>query len=913
MTKRLLRSSARLSLRSALWVLLISSAGAAVLGATDDPVPGTLSNRGYRLTVTLQADGVQAVLDDRLLELRVADGPYLYRAVSKAPDGTEQTFARLEQARVAVRGDRLTIHGRLGPLEVEHDFVLPETKPWMEERIRVKNPTAGRVAFETFEAGFQRRVADASGQVQPELQKDRWVAVPMRARATDPKGHVNDFAIADLLAAPGYEPRVDKDQRYTQVPSPHRHSEGWAWSHGNGTLGLFVFNQENMLFSVVSVAKRPDGAWLRFGGACMISGEPAALTRIEPGQTVDLGTVRYHSVKGGYTAAMYAFRALLDEKGCRFPPDYNPPVHWEQLYDMPEAWNDRPQKYTRAIVEREAAKGRDYSCEALYLDPGWDTDFGTFLWGEGWLGPRRPFIDDMRAKYGLEVALHCPLATWMSHAYSWGIGAVKTWPAAATRRPPVESLPEAEVTRLEVPAVLEGRRNLALRPGAKASASSVYQDGAMPIHQVAHLNDGWYGNGRSWIAGRMPAWAEVDLGDVFEIAAVGLGNDHARQYTDRAVTDLRVRVATEHSADPMAATWRTVAEHHGEPLQAALQIAFPAVRARWVRIELLLGGGDLPRLDEIEVYEAQPVADAAAKAFAESVRRGPKPKPAEPLLGPLLCLGARQYLDEAEKRLLANCADGVVFLMFDGNWWNGGCLDPAHGHPVPYRIEDHTRACLDLAQRVHARYPKVLIEMHDTIAGGSPARVTPVYYKYGLAGSYDENWGFELMWDPFADLREARGRSVYYYNLGCNVPLYLHIDLRKDNEHAVVLWWFASTIRHLGIGGTSPSPAVVEAHKAAMKRYRELDRFYKRGEFYGMNEEVHVHVLPGERAFVVNVFNLSDQPRTIEGSLDLGEMGLDRDARYSVSEDWASVAGGACRVRLAMPAWSARLAVVRAP
>ena len=111
----------------------------------------------------------------------------------------------------------------------------------------------------------------------------------------------------------------------------------------------------------------------------MISGEPAALTRIAPGQSVDLGTVRYQSLKGGYPEAMYAFRALLDEKGCRFPADYNPPVHWEQLYDMPNAWEDRAHRYTKAIVEKEAAKGRAYSCEALYLDPGWDTEFGTFL------------------------------------------------------------------------------------------------------------------------------------------------------------------------------------------------------------------------------------------------------------------------------------------------------------------------------------------------------------------------------------------------------------------------------------------------------------------------------------------------------------------------------------------------------
>ena len=110
---------------------------------------------------------------------------------------------------------------------------------------------------------------------------------------------------------------------------------------------------------------------------------------------------------------------------------------------------------------------------------------------------------------------------------------------------------------------------------------------------------------------------------------------------------------------------------------------------------------------------------------------------------------------------------------------------------------------------------------------------------------------------------------MYYYNLACNVPLYLHIDLRKDNEHCVMLWWFASTARHLGIGGTNKDAKAVEAQKAAMKYYREFDRFFKRGDFYGITEEIHLHVLPGEKSFMVNMFNLSDNPRTITGKFDL--------------------------------------------
>ena len=194
-----------------------------------------------------------------------------------------------------------------------------------------------------------------------------------------------------------------------------------------------------MLWSVVSQVDLPEGKGLRIGGAAMVEGEPAALTRIAPDAGVDLGLIRYQTVAGGYGEAAYAYRKMLDEHGCRFPSDYNPPVHWEQLYDMPGAWDGRPKLYTKAIIEKQAALGRDFSCEAMYLDPGWDTAFGSFLWGENWLGPREQFVQEMRSKYGLKVSLHCPLATWISSCGAigpMGPSAIPTYPAEAQRARP---------------------------------------------------------------------------------------------------------------------------------------------------------------------------------------------------------------------------------------------------------------------------------------------------------------------------------------------------------------------------------------------------------------------------------------------------------------------------------------------
>jgi len=688
-------------------------------------------NEAYQLTVAVLDRALHVRLSDLAMGFDLADCPYLYRASYPCEEGA--VVARwLQDVSVEASGDAIEINGTLAGLSLTHAFRLPKGRTIMEERLALRNQTEGVIELDGFAAGMQRRISDEVGNIFAELDSDRLVAIPFRHRATDPPDYDWDFRMADLIERPGREHRANRwptsRQAFGYLPSTGYASEGWAWTHGEHALGIFKFNQEAMEFSVLSPEHDEEGLLLRFGGACMVAGDPSALRRIQPGQTVEMGLTRYETVRGDYKRVCYAFRAFLDENGCRFPKGYNPPVHWNELYDnaewnldtpgdVPEPRNSRALTYTRELIEQEAAKARDYGCEALYLDPGWDTDFGTFLWGEEWLGPRKEFIERIRERYGLKVSLHCPLATWMSRD---GRG-VSSWPEEA------------------------------------------------------------------------------------------------------------------YQVDPQ-----------GNVVQGAV------------------------------------------------------------------CLGSKQYLDEAARRLLDNCADGVAFLMFDGNWWNGGCWNPDHGHPVPYTMEDHVRANLELARRVHERFPNVLIEMHDMVAGGARQRYTPVYYKYGLPGSYDENWGFELMWEPMEDIRSGRARSLYYYNLACNVPLYLHVDLRDDNEHCLVLWWYASTCRHLGIGGTHGNPAIAEAQRRAMEKYRKLERFYKEGEFFGMNEEAHVHVLRDESAFVVNLFNLSDGPRVIEGSIECEQMGIERD-RYYVRPKGGRFEreAGTFSISRRMSPWSAEVAEVR--
>ena len=251
------------------------------------------------------------------------------------------------------------------------------------------------------------------------------------------------------------------------------------------------------------------------------------------------------------------------------------------------------------------------------------------------------------------------------------------------------------------------------------------------------------------------------------------------------------------------------------------------------------------------------------------------------------CGASSQYIEETCRRLQALAQSGVVFFMFDGTWFNGKCWDRRHGHAVPSTMSEHVDAYNRLARMVHDKCPDVLIEMHDQAVGGSDIRYVPTYYGHGADASrgkgFDSVWAFELMWKPMDDLLTGRSIALYYYNLAYSLPLYIHIDLRTDNDQALVFWWNASTCRHLGIGGTSTDTAVCAAHQDAMNTYRRLKPFFAAGTFYGIDELTHVHRHPTRNAAVVNCFNLDTNPVAKRISFEPERFGLKVDRRYRFS------------------------------
>jgi len=574
------------------------------------------------------------------------------------------------------------------PLVFEHLFRI--TADAIEEQLTVTNSGQESISLRESAFGFTRTLLEGD-TVPADVQGCRFCAIPYRRETVT--GEFQDYTVADLLTKKGFFHFWS-----FSTSGIERHetsafgSEGWAWvsADGDHTLLIVKYNPDAMEWSLLEPLRRADSTLLRFGGAGLWKlGDPEPAAVLQPGDSWRFGTTTYLPCRGGWKGAFRAFRDWMEAHGHRVAEGYNPPVHWNELYDNPLWWGpDTPERrqevYQLSDMQAEAEKAAEIGCEALYLDPGWDTLFASSVWAKDRLGEQTEFARMLKERYGLQLALHNPLAAWCD----------------------IDGYP------------LEARRK----------------------------------------------------------------------------------------------------DQNGQTL-------------------------------------------------------------------PSLCSASSAYLETKGQRLLQLCRDGASFLMYDGTMFTGECYDQTHGHSLPLTRHEHCMAYLKLIQTVKREFPDVLIELHDPVSGGMIVRYAPTYFLHGLPHSFDELWGYEYMWDPMDDLRSGRALSLYYVNLAYSIPIYLHIDLRKDNEHALMFWWYASTCRHLGVGGKHPDPVVWGAHKQAMQRYRSLKPFYTQGRFFGLDETVHAHTLPEyanptlPTVAVLNVFNLAETEVEREIRFSLSEIGLPEGLR----------------------------------
>jgi hypothetical protein len=130
------------------------------------------------------------------------------------------------------------------------------------------------------------------------------------------------------------------------------------------------------------------------------------------------------------------------------------------------------------------------------------------------------------------------------------------------------------IDELEVFTAGEKPRNIALSSaGTKARASSVYPNS--DIHRLEHLNDGKYGNSRSWISNeRGKGWVELEFAEPVLIDRIAWGRDREQQFQDRVAIDYRIEAGNgSNEWQLIASSLDRQAYRPGAKVQPAVSLA----------------------------------------------------------------------------------------------------------------------------------------------------------------------------------------------------------------------------------------------------------------------------------------------------------------------------------------------------
>ena len=374
---------------------------------------GDVENTSFRLSLSPR----EGLKNTRLLHLPdgliLADADYNYSFERPAFKASRMVKSDDGSISVHLRGSAWE-----GSLEILQEFHLPHGKPWMEEEITLINRSSVPLDLSHVRCGFVLPLALETGKVSGRWKEFQLTAVPYRREPQGNKSQYFDFSLDQILNEEFRSELMTYETRVTPVYA----SEGWAWTDGKRGFLVTKYSQEGIEWSILDrVPLGKERAGFRWGGIGTYLDEPGSAAWLRPGESHRYGVTRLTAYQGGMLEAFYAFRQEMADRGHGCPPGFNPPVHWNELYDNKLYWlagdqqgdpEMRKKYYQLADIKEEAGKAKAIGCEALYLDPGWDTLFGSKIWDETRMGTCKAFAEMLRRDYGLKMSLHTPLSGW---------------------------------------------------------------------------------------------------------------------------------------------------------------------------------------------------------------------------------------------------------------------------------------------------------------------------------------------------------------------------------------------------------------------------------------------------------------------------------------------------------------------
>lgn len=388
-----------------------------------------LASRQFQLNLSV-GHGLQAELIHAPSDLALASGDYSYtfgEPVFSAPAPTRENDALV-----------MNLTGKTSNgIEITQQYRVVQDHPWVEEEITLTNRNRFPVPLPNGRAGFVLPVKMAGDSVDSPLKDFKFTAVPYRREPTGNRTQYADYTLLQVLME-SRESRLrakSETQQFGNVKLAHVYgmgliqtlysqyaSEGWVLTDGRRGFLITKYSQAGMEWTLLDrVLLDEERLGLRWGGCGIFEGDPEGGALLAPGASHRFGVTRLTAFEGGVTEGYYAFRAEMEARGVGCPKGFNPPVHWNELYDnklysLPMGEMDKPENrtklYTLGDMKEAAGKARDIGCEALYLDPGWDTNFASKIWDDARLGKLADFTAMLRRDYGLKLSLHTPLSGW---------------------------------------------------------------------------------------------------------------------------------------------------------------------------------------------------------------------------------------------------------------------------------------------------------------------------------------------------------------------------------------------------------------------------------------------------------------------------------------------------------------------
>ncbi len=91
--------------------------------------------------------------------------------------------------------------------------------------------------------------------------------------------------------------------------------------------------------------------------------------------------------------------------------------------------------------------------------------------------------------------------------------------------------------------IFSGDKNVALTSNGAVATSS--GDFVHPKHKLEHINDGQYGNSKSWISENTEGWVQIEFPDTMTISRIEWARDREGKFDDRVAIDYQIEAAVE--------------------------------------------------------------------------------------------------------------------------------------------------------------------------------------------------------------------------------------------------------------------------------------------------------------------------------------------------------------------------------